>query len=56
MLREVAAPILVSFDSKGKPGAQMKTVTLVTNTETGMETLEIKANVTPKDGILTTKK
>jgi hypothetical protein len=51
-----SAPILVSFDSNGKPGAQKKTVTLVTNTKTGMETLEIKANVTPKAGILTTKK
>jgi len=42
-----SAPIKVSFDSKGKPGAQEKTVTLTTNTENGHETFKIKANVTP---------
>jgi hypothetical protein len=42
-----SAPIKVSFDSKGKPGNQEKTVTLTTNTEVGRETFKIKANVTP---------
>ncbi len=42
-----SAPIKVSFDSKGKPGAQEKTVTLTTNTEIGREMFKIKANVTP---------
>jgi hypothetical protein len=45
-----SAPIKVSFDSNGKTGQQNKTVTLTTNTETGNETFNIKANVTPKDG------
>lgn len=45
-----SAPIKVSFDSKGKPGAQEKTVTLTTNTENGHETFKIKANVTPMAG------
>ena len=51
-----SAPIKVSFDSNGKPGAQKKTVTLTTNTEKGYETFEIKANVTPKAGIPATTK
>lgn len=42
-----SAPIKVSFDSKGKPGAQEKTVTLKTNTANGHEMFKIKANVTP---------
>jgi|JI61114C2RNA_FD_contig_51_1512707_length_1163_multi_3_in_0_out_0_2 hypothetical protein len=42
-----SAPIKVSFDSKGKPGAQEKTVTITTNTENGHEMFKIKANVTP---------
>ena len=42
-----SAPIKVSFDSKGKPGAQEKTVTLTTNSENGHETFKIKANVKP---------
>ena len=42
-----SAPIKVSFDSKGKPGNQEKTVTLTTNTENGREMFKIKANVTP---------
>lgn len=46
-----SAPIKVSFDSKGKPGAQEKTVTLTTNTENGHETFKIKANVTPMASI-----
>ena len=49
-----SAPIKVSFDSNGKPGAQEKTVTLTTNTENGHETFKIKANVTPKAGISAT--
>ncbi len=51
-----SAPIMVSFNSQGKPGAQKKTVTLTTNTENGYETFEIKANVTPKAGISATTK
>jgi hypothetical protein len=51
-----SAPIKVSFDSNGKPGAQEKTVTLTTNTENGHETFKIKANVTPKAGISATTK
>jgi len=51
-----SAPIQVSFDSNGKPGAQEKTVTLMTNTENGNETFKIKANVTPKAGISATTK
>ena len=42
-----SAPIKVSFDSKGKPGSQEKTVTLTTNSENGHETFKIKANVKP---------
>ncbi|HBD25414.1 DUF1573 domain-containing protein [Flavobacterium sp.] len=42
-----SAPIKVSFDSKGKPGSQEKTVTLTTNTANGHEMFKIKANVTP---------
>ena len=42
-----SAPIKVSFDSKGKPGSQEKTVTLTTNTVNGHEMFKIKANVTP---------
>jgi len=42
-----SAPIKVSFNSKGKPGAQEKTVTLTTNTANGHEMFKIKANVTP---------
>lgn len=51
-----SAPIKVSFNSQGKPGAQEKTVTLTTNTENGHETFKIKANVTPKAGIAATNK
>ena len=42
-----SAPIKVSFDSKGKPGEQEKSVTLKTNTVNGHEMFKIKANVTP---------
>jgi hypothetical protein len=37
--------IEVSFDPKGKTGAQHKTVTLMTNTEAGAEIIKIKANI-----------
>lgn len=37
--------IKVSFSPKGKNGMQNKTVTLTTNTEKGMETLTVKANI-----------
>lgn len=40
--------IKVQFNSSGKPGTQSKTVTLTTNTETGTEVLNIKAQVKAK--------
>lgn len=36
------------FDSTGKPGMQQKTITVTMNTEKGTETLNFKANVSPK--------
>ena len=39
------ADIKVSFSPKGKNGMQNKTVTLTTNTQSGVETLTIKANI-----------
>jgi len=39
------ADIKVSFSPKGKKGMQNKTVTLTTNTASGMEQLTIKANI-----------
>jgi hypothetical protein len=39
------ADIKVSFNPKGKNGMQNKTVTLNTNTASGIETLTIKANI-----------
>jgi hypothetical protein len=41
----------VSFNSSGKSGKQHKIVTIKANTATGIETLDIKASVTPKTGI-----
>ena len=38
--------IRVSFDSSNKPNLQQKTVTITTNTDTGRETIRIKAMVT----------
>jgi len=38
----------VDFNSDGKPGMQEKSITLIANTETGVETLKIKANVIAK--------
>ena len=40
--------IKVTFNSSGKQGQQNKTVTLLTNTESGKEYLRIKANVISK--------
>ncbi|MBL6669934.1 MAG: DUF1573 domain-containing protein [Flavobacteriaceae bacterium] len=40
--------ILVNFDSSNKPNMQQKTVTIAANTQSGRETLRIKAMVTPK--------
>ncbi len=37
----------VKFNSKGKPNAQQKTVTVTCNTNKGRETVRIKAQVTP---------
>ncbi len=43
-----SAPIKVSFDSNGKPGQQEKSITITANTESGIETCSIKANVIAK--------
>ncbi|KGO95644.1 hypothetical protein Q767_10485 [Flavobacterium enshiense DK69] len=45
-----SADMKVTFDSKGKPGQQQKSVTLTTNTKEGAEKVTIKANVSPKSG------
>lgn len=50
--REPIAPgkggiIRVSFNSKGKPGHQEKTVTVTSNAARGMQLLNISAEVTP---------
>jgi hypothetical protein len=42
--------VKVTFDSSGKSGSQQKSVTITANTETGTETLNFKANVTPAAG------
>ena len=39
--------ILLSFDSSNKPNMQQKTVTISANTQSGRETLRIKAMVSP---------
>jgi len=39
--------IVVSFDSSNKPNMQQKTVTIAANTQSGRETLRIKAMVSP---------
>lgn len=41
--------IAVKFDTGGKPNKQSKSVTLVTNTESGSETIRISGMVTPKN-------
>ena len=38
---------MVGFDSNNKPNMQQKTVTLSANTQSGRETLRIKAMVSP---------
>lgn len=40
--------VKIIFNSTGKPGEQRKAVTLTTNTESGREVINFKANVTPK--------
>jgi hypothetical protein len=45
-----AGEIKVTFDSTGKSGNQQKSVTVTLNTEKGTETLNFKANITPKTG------
>lgn len=40
----------VKFNTRGKPNQQMKTVTITANTESGRETIRIKAFVNPKEG------
>lgn len=44
-----SASIDVEFDSNGKKGEQLKTVTVTTNTDPKENMLYIKATVTPKD-------
>ena len=43
-----SADIEVSFNTSGKPNRQSKSITLTTNTESGMETLILKGSVIPK--------
>ncbi|WP_338410626.1 DUF1573 domain-containing protein [uncultured Flavobacterium sp.] len=49
-----STPILVTFDSNGKPGQQEKSVTITANTANGKEVCKIKANVKPKTNKATT--
>lgn len=42
-----SSKIKVDFNSDGKPGIQEKSITLIANTETGVETIKIRANVIP---------
>lgn len=42
-----SSEIKVKFDSSNKPGNQVKTVTLTTNTERGRDIIRIKSVVTP---------
>jgi len=46
----------VSFNSAGKHGEQKKTVTVLTNTESGQEKLTIKASINEGSGIANTSK
>lgn len=50
-----SADMKVTFNSKGKPGSQQKSVTLTTNTKEGFEKVTIKAQVKPKPGQLVTR-
>ncbi|RTY95293.1 DUF1573 domain-containing protein [Flavobacterium sp. GT3R68] len=43
-----SAKMKVSFNSAGKHGQQQKTVTIITNTEKGTESLTIKASINEK--------
>lgn len=52
--REPIAPgdngeLLVKFNTRGKPNQQMKAVRIVANTQSGRETIRIKAFVNPKN-------
>lgn len=42
--------MLVKFNTRGKPNQQMKQVRITANTESGKETIRIKAFVNPKNG------
>ncbi|WP_299527270.1 DUF1573 domain-containing protein [uncultured Lutibacter sp.] len=44
-----SADIKFSFNSRGKPGMQNKSITLKTNTEKATEVIRIKGMVTPKN-------
>ncbi|PHS52569.1 MAG: hypothetical protein COB01_07075 [Lutibacter sp.] len=44
-----SAELKFSFNSRGKPGKNNKSITLQTNTENVVETLRIKGTVIPKD-------
>ena len=44
-----SADIKFSFNSRGKPGIQNKSITLKTNTEKATEVIRIKGMVTPKN-------
>ena len=48
-------PIKVTFNTAGKPNKQLKTVTLITNTEKGREILKLKGFVTPKSKSISSK-
>lgn len=41
--------IKVKFNTNGKPNRQQKSITLITNTESGREILILKGSVTPKN-------
>lgn len=41
--------LLVKFNTRGKPNQQMKQVRITTNTESGRETIRIKAFVNPEN-------
>ncbi|WP_310381645.1 DUF1573 domain-containing protein [Flavobacterium sp.] len=43
--------INISFDSHGKSGVQDMSITIISNTYSGIENLGIKAIVTPKSGV-----
>lgn len=52
--KEAIAPgengeMFVKFNTRGKPNKQMKAIRIVTNTESGRETIRIKAFVNPQN-------